>query len=81
MRLEEIKTFKSTLKTKHKLSCWRTVLIQERGSGSAGDTGQEQAFRPRERNKGHHSFYERVPQAEAGMSVTVARAKLYSQKG
>ena len=82
MRLEEIKTFKSTLKTKYKLSCWRTALIQERGSGSAGDTEQEQAFRPRERNnRGHHSFYERVPQAEAGTSVTVAGAKLYSQKG
>lgn len=50
MRLEEIKTFKSTLKTKPKLSCWRTALIQEHGNGSAGDTEQKQAFRPRERN-------------------------------
>ena len=30
--------------------------------------------------KGHHAFYKRVPLAEAGMSVTVAGAKLYSQE-
>lgn len=81
MRLEEIKTFKSTLKTKHKLSCWRTALIQEHGKGRVGDTEQKQAFRPGERNnKRAPRFLQAGATGRSGTSVTVARAKLYSQK-